>query len=181
MDSIKEWLDVEEVTRLADALLRAQAPLPATAQAAAPLGGQAKVRKQAGMALAEASERAKRAGIVSENPVPRPRQLPALDTWLSGHSQALGMCVIDRDGDVLHDTMPSISWTNLSVLTAQSGLDELTPAVLRQKVTATDYLQLIAIKTARGSLLVGLLTPVALSAESLVAFQSEVMQLAAEV
>lgn len=180
MESIKEWLDVEEVKRLAESLLRGQGQvLEPKSEAASPADNP--VRLRAEKTLAEVSERAKRSGVVETRAVARPHQLPGLDTWLHGHSKVLGMCVVDRDGDVLHDSMPNPSWTRLAELTARSGLDEMTPAIFRQKVTADDYLQLIAIKTARGSLLIGLLTPVALTAHTLEAFKAEVKVLAAEV
>ncbi|MGJ8673129.1 hypothetical protein [Rubritalea sp.] len=148
MDSIKPWLDTEELNRLAHALMK---PV-ATAEKNV-------VRSKASLALAKASVLAQKAGVV-ESAGPRQAELPELAKWLNENARCEGLCVIDRDGDILHSAMPNEEWTQLSVSAATTGqrLESGRSMSVRMKVSAANYLQFIGVETARGPILVGLLT-----------------------
>lgn len=152
MDSIKPWLDTEEMNRLANALMQ---PVGQSKQDVA--------QSKASKVLAKASQLAQKAGLVSApavSEVPRQAELPELATWLSTHAKCEGLCVIDRDGDILHSAMPNAEWTQLAVSAATTGhrLEAGKSLSVRFKVSAANYLQFIGVNTARGPLLVGLLT-----------------------
>lgn len=154
MDTIKPWLDVDELNRLANALIQ-PAQNPPVQKKENP------ARNFASKSLANASAQAKRAGIVANNPAEvRQADLPELGAWLTDHAQCEGLCVVDRDGDVLHASMPNPEWTNLTVSAATSGhrLQEGKSQSVRMKVSAGRFLQFITVVTARGPLLIGLLT-----------------------
>mgnify|MGYP000106103230 CR=1 FL=1 len=154
MDTINPWLDVDELNRLANALIQ-----PVQKKKADP------ARNFASKSLAKASEQAKRAGIVTPAATAAPSEvrqadLPELGTWLTDNARCEGLCVVDRDGDVYHSAMPNKEWTNLTVSAATKGqrLEEGKSPSVRMKVAAGLFLQFITIGTDRGPLLVGLLT-----------------------
>ena len=170
MDSINPWLDVEELNRLANALM---APVDVQQYEKFEVSKkEGLIRSSASKALAKASEIAKRAGVIS--PVVRQAALPDLGEWLNTHARCQGLCVVDRDGDVLQAAMPNDEWTNLTVSAAITGhqLEAGKSPSLRLKVAAGSYLQFISVTTARGSLLVGILTQNLLKDSQLVEFSS---------
>ncbi|MEO1858250.1 MAG: hypothetical protein ABGY95_12915 [Rubritalea sp.] len=177
MDSLNPWLDVDELDRLAKALMA-----PAEAQqykkAEAPKS-EGLIRSSASKVLAKASEIAKRAGVIA--PVVRQAALPELVEWLNTHARCLGLCVVDRDGDVLQAAMPNDEWTQLTVSAATTGhrLDEGKSHSLRLKVAAGSFLQFISVVTARGPLLVGLLTQNLLKDSQLIDFSNLVERISA--
>lgn len=153
MDTINPWLDVDELNRLANALIQ---PVQKKSDPA---------RNFASKSLAKASQQAQRAGIVAAPATTAPtdiRQadLPELGAWLTDNARCEGLCVVDRDGDVYHAAMPNKEWTNLTISAATSGqrLKDIQSPSVRIKVAASLYLQFIAIETERGPLLIGLLT-----------------------
>lgn len=165
MDSINPWLDVEELNRLARALIN---PVKGKLPTIKPNNV---ARNSASSALAKASELAKKSGVISE-PAVRTATLPELGEWLYSHARCEGLCVVDSDGDVLHKAMPNPEWTKLTVLAATTG-NGISPSnqpSLRLKVKANGFLQFIAVETARGPLLVGLLTRNLLRNSQLVEF-----------
>ncbi len=160
MDSIKPWLDTEELNRLANALMQ---PIGQPEQNVA--------QSKASQVLAKASALAKKAGLVASTE-PRQAELPELAAWLNDNAKSEGLCVIDRDGDVLHSAMPNDEWTKLAVSAATTGhrLEPGKSLSVRFKVSAANYLQFIGVTTARGPLLVGLLTRNLLRDEQLLEF-----------
>jgi hypothetical protein len=162
MDSIKPWLDTEELNRMANALMQ-----PAVAPKSA-------ARSKASKVLAKASELAQKAGLVEKASSEQVRQaeVPELATWLNENAQSEGLCVVDRDGDVLHSAMPNAEWTQLTVSAATTGhrLEPGKSLSVRFKVSVANYLQFIGVNTARGPLLVGLLTRNLLRDEQLLVF-----------
>ena len=153
MDSINPWLDVEELNRLAKALMEPSAK----EEVKAPVVD--KARNAASSALAKASSLAKEAGVLKSTE-PRQATVPELQNWLTENARCEGVCVVDRDGDVLYASMPNQEWTNLTVSMATLGkrLQEGKSPSLRMKVAGGSFLQFIAVTTGRGPLLVGLLT-----------------------
>jgi hypothetical protein len=170
MDSINPWLDVDELNRLAKALMA-----PADAQQSTKLEAsktEGSIPSSVSNVLAKASEMAKRAGVI--NPVVRKAALPELGDWLNAHARCQGLCVVDRDGDVLQAAMPNNEWTKLTVSAATKGhrLEKGKSPSLRLKVAAGSFLQFISVMTARGPLLVGLLTQNLLKDTQLIEFSS---------
>ena len=170
MDSINSWLDVEELDRLAKALIA-----PASAQQNKKNEGSESerlIRGSASQALAKASEMAKRAGLISSTA--RQAALPELGNWLRNNARCQGLCVVDRDGDVLHSAMPNDEWTKLTVMAnapPHPVAEGKSPSV-RLKVASESFLQFISVLTARGPLLVGLLTKNILKDSQLVDFSA---------
>lgn len=175
MDSINPWLDVDELNRLTKALME-----PAKEEAPQKEFSDDVVRSVASTALAKASDIAKRAGVIA---TPRVRQaiLPELGEWLYTNAKCFGLCVVDRDGDVLHAAMPNTEWTQLTVSIATKGqVEESDNAMsVRIKVSSNRYLQFIRVVTARGPLLVGLLTKNLLKDSQLAKFTSLVERISA--
>ncbi|MFC5051022.1 hypothetical protein ACFPK9_10385 [Rubritalea spongiae] len=167
MDSIKPWLDTEELNRLANALMKPVAQAEKNP-----------IRSKASQALAKASAIAKKAGLVESTKL-RQAELPELAAWLNDNAKCEGLCVIDRDGDILHSAMPNEEWTHLAVIAATDGrrLEAGRSMSLRMKVSAKNYLQFIGVNTVRGSLLVGLLTRNLLKDEQLKEFAALVEQI----
>lgn len=171
MDSINPWLDVEELNRLAQQLI--DSPLPSRQN-----GEKTTPQLRAGRALADASQRAKSAGIMSPSPssVVRSQALPAIASWIQQHSESKGFCVLDRDGDIVHDELASDAWKNWLVMVAREGmhLEGDRPASIRIRVNGEDYLQSVAVETVRGMLLVGRIGAEVLAGEKLVKFAAAV-------
>jgi len=177
MDSINPWLDVDELNRLAKALMApADAQQPTNPEASKTEG---LIPSSVSKVLAKASEMAKRAGVIT--PVVRKAALPELGDWLNVHARCQGLCVVDRDGDVLQAAMPNDEWTKLTVLAATTGhpLEKGKSPSLRLKVAAGSFLQFIGVMTARGPLLVGLLTQNLLKDSQLIEFSSLVERISA--
>ncbi len=163
-------MDVDELNRLAKALMA-----PADAQLSKKIEepkSEGLIRSSASKVLAKASAMAKRAGVIA--PAVRQAALPELGDWLNTHARCLGLCVVDRDGDILQAAMPNDEWTKLTVSAATTGhrLEEGKSPSLRLKVAAGSFLQFISVVTARGPLLVGLLTENLLKDSQLIEFSS---------
>lgn len=173
MDSINPWLDVKELDRLANALIQPVAGQKST-------GGADVARSSASKALAKASKLAKSSGVIAKAST-RQAALPELGEWLYSNARCEGLCVVDRDGDVLHKAMPNPEWTKLTVLAATTGqgIDPSNSPNIRLKVRANGYLQFIAVETARGALLVGLLTRNLLKDSQLIEFSDLVEKISA--
>lgn len=148
MDSINPWIDEDELTRLADSLL---SPVKKSTDNTA--------RNFASKSLAKASEQAKRAGILSADETAK-TPLEELGLWLSNNASCEGICVVDRDGDVLHSTVKNAAWTALTVQTVrtQDSLEAGNSPSVRIKTNADTFLQFITVDTQRGTLMIGLLT-----------------------
>lgn len=177
MDSITPWLDVDELNRLAKALMAPASAHPPKLTEASKSEGL--IRSSASKVLAKASEMAKRAGVIA--PVVRQAALPELADWLQTHARCQGLCVVDRDGDVLHASMPNDEWTKLTVLaaTTRHPLEDGKSPSLRLKVAAGSFLQFIRVVTGRGPLLVGLLTENLLKDSQFTEFSSLVERISA--
>lgn len=147
-------------------------------------------RESAGRSLAEASALAKRAGLLSKevkvedvkkseetNAVTSSEEdrlhvaqvsakgaLGEMDDALREPSGAVGVCVVDRDGDVLHDSMGNGAWTRFVVLAAGRAARPEIGGVY-QRVSGGMYLQLIPAVTSRGGILIGLFLPRPVSGE----------------
>ena len=177
MDSINPWLDVEELDRLAKALM---APVEAQKSKTTETSiNEGLIRGSASKVLAKASAMAKRAGLIA--PVVRQVALPELGDWLSTHARCQGLCVVDREGDVLQTAMPNDEWTKLTASAAITWhqLEEGKSPSLRLKVASESFLQLISVMTARGHLLVGLLTQNLLKDSQLIEFSTLVERISA--
>ncbi|MFC4993087.1 hypothetical protein [Rubritalea tangerina] len=158
MDSINPWLDVEELNRLAKALME---PVSESSKREDKVEASSVARSTAGKVLAQASALAKKAGILAQTKEEvRHALLPELGEWLYNNAKCRGLCVVDRDGDVLHAAMPNPEWTQLAISAATERNLSAAAQVpnIRIRVTANSYMQFIRVQTARGPLLVGLFT-----------------------
>lgn len=96
--------------------------------------------------------------------------LEKLDEWIRKETAAIGVCMVDRDGDVLHTSMDNAAWTGL-VISSASMAENPDGRSIRLKVFGGASLQLIPVATSRGGIVIGILlgNPVA---------QSEAIELA---
>lgn len=90
--------------------------------------------------------------------VSAPGALGKIDEAMRKSSGATGVCVVDRDGDVLHDSMGNEAWTRIAVLSAAMAATPEAGSVF-QRVSGAGYLQLIPAATSRGGVVIGLLVP----------------------
>lgn len=82
--------------------------------------------------------------------------LEKLDEWLRKETAATGVCMVDRDGDVLHSSMQNESWTRL-VIASASMAENPDGKSIRLKVFGGANLQLIPVATSRGGIVIGIL------------------------
>jgi len=164
-DSINSWVDLDEVKKIANSLLGEE---PEAKDWEAVEGG--KVPESAERSLSEASAVVRRSsfsqsgGATDAEQTSKRGVLGAMDDALRGPSDATGVCVVDRDGDVLHDSMVNPAWTRYTVLAASMAESADGESVF-QKVSGSNYLQLISANTSRGGILIGLLVPKPISSE----------------
>ncbi|GAA5495635.1 hypothetical protein Rhal01_01814 [Rubritalea halochordaticola] len=143
------------------------------------------IRLSAEKSLAEASKLASTSGMLSREKKPAVKveaspevQTPVEDThkqqveahgalekleqWIREETKATGVCVVDRDGDVLLSRMDNGAWQNLVIASAAMA-EKPEEGSIRLRVSGGCHLQLIPAATSRGGILVGVLlgTPVA--------------------
>jgi len=221
MDSINSWVDEDEIKKIAGSLLSDDVEakdweatgfqgfaVPSDEVSVPQPENSEKARESAGRSLAEASELAKKAGILSnedadevtdsetveEKKVVKPMTtseedrvhtaqvaakgaLGEMDDALRGPSGATGVCVVDRDGDVLHDSMGNAAWTRFVVLAA--GMAEKPEGVgVFQRISGAQYLQMIPAATSRGGIVIGLLVPKPVSGEVAAKLAAEAVEIA---
>lgn len=105
--------------------------------------------------------------------------LAELDSWLSNELKSDGLCVIDRDGDVLYDRMDNSAWRSLAVSLCKNAKCLHLAAEGEQsshthiKITGNKYLQLVTAASDYGLVTLGILLEKPLTEGSVVSIASK--------
>lgn len=166
MESINAWLDVEELNKLANALMQPVNPIKNTPVESNP------AKERASRLLAEAKVNAESSGVIEVSV----DTLSDLGAWLKRNGErATGVCVVDSDAEVLFESLPNPTWK--SWLQQIVGTQSKTEDKMRFKVGQYGFMQLLTFSESDCVLQVALLTKQLLEDEELSDFRDIVMAL----
>ncbi|WP_018970741.1 hypothetical protein [Rubritalea marina] len=149
MESINAWLDVDELNKLANALMQ---PVNSTDQTAAtPADNPA--RERASKLLADAKASASKVGLIELSA----DKMHDLAAWLQQNGdRATGLCVIDSASEVVYESIPDTSWKAWISQIALSHVDS--EQSVRYKTAQNGYMQVLRFAEEASYVQVGLLT-----------------------
>ncbi len=166
MESINAWLDVEELSELANALMQPVAPENQASVENNP------ARERASRMLVAAKMNAESSGVIELSV----DKLLDLGEWLKRNGErATGLCVVDSMSEVLFESLPNTAWRQLlqQITCSQGNLE----GNMRLKVGQYGFMQLLSFADSDRVLRVALLTKQLLDEAELNDFRAIVMKL----
>lgn len=166
MESINAWLDVEELNKLANALMQ-----PVAQEKQNPVENNP-AKERASRMLAAAKVNAESSGVIELSA----DKLVGLGGWLKRNGErATGLCVVDAQTEVLFESLPNPAWKlwlQQIVATQANALENM-----RLKVGQYGFMQLLSFAEGDKVLQVALLTKQLLDDQELNEFREIVMAL----